>query len=242
MKNFRKIIIIVLLILMLSGCKTSCNVELKKDGKVVEKVETVTNIGKNISKKQLLNYIDIEIKNYKKLLEYGNYKYEIIENKNNIEVSIFKTHSSLCSYFQNTIFNQYKYQHIKCEDDGDYIIIKNDTPIIEDCEYCLDEFNLNDIAFSLKLPVAAIENNADEIKENTYIWYFNKNTEKDKNFYIKISNSDLKKIKEEYKNEQILQKKNNYIKTGIIGLIIIVLITCITCLLFKKYKSNKIEY
>lgn len=243
MKKFKKIIILLLLIIMLSGCKINSNVELKKDGKVIENVTIITNIKNDASsKEELLSYINSELENYQSLIKYGNYKYEIIDNKNDIGVEFFKTYDSICSYFQNTIFNQYEYKHIKCSDEDDYIIIENDTPHNTTCEDCLDNFDLGDIEISFKLPVEAYDNDADIQKENTYIWKFDKNTSESKTFKFKISKRDLESVKENYEAEQKLQKKISFAKITIIVLIALGLLFFIVCILYKKYRDNKLKY
>ena len=97
---------------------------------------------------------------------------------------------------------------------------------------------MDDITFKIQFPVKPVETNADEIKDLTYIWKYDKTT-RNKKIYIKLSKKDIEQEKLEIKVKN--ERKNNIKKIGIIAFTII-LIGCIIFIgynLYKKYKENK---
>lgn len=243
MKKIKIIMTCVLILTLLSGCSYISKVTMNYDGSVKEEVtildsnsafEGATNNTKDI--------IENKISNYYSVINYRNYKYDIIVGKKESGAKIYKTYNNICSYFQDTAFNQYIYQHIKCTEDEEYYIIKNDTDYIQYCSDCSDVPVLNDVSLEIVLPVSASEDNADEKEGNIYTWKFGENTKSDKSIYLKINKNTL----EENKADTI--KKNNTkakVKTGfIIGLVIAIVTVLIIVgnTFYKKYKNNKIDY
>lgn len=242
--NKIKIVFLIVLITLVSGCKIRSNVNVLLDGKVTENVTiTESKEGLNLSNKGYSNYIDGELKNFKTLIKYGNYDYKQINDKNNFGVQFEKKYDSICSYFQDTLFNQYIYKHISCKENDGFIIIENDTPILEryDEEGYSNPIDLSDVQLSISLPIRAAESNADNENKNTYTWNFD-NTPSGKNIYLKINKEEMKQANID--NQRELQK-NKILK---VVMVIIILIGIFSSLgfvglkLYKKYKENKLEY
>lgn len=242
--NKIKIIFLIVLIMVVSGCKIRSNVSVLLDGTVIEKVTiTEEKDGLNLSDKSYSSYINSEIKNFKTIIEYGDYDYEEINNKNNFGVKFEKKYDSICAYFQDTLFNQYIYKHISCKEIDGFIVIENDTPILEmkNLEGYSNPPDLRNVRLSISLPVNASENNADKESENTYTWIFD-NTPSGKNIYLKINKEEIRQAN--IANEKDLQK-NKILKVAIIIAIVIgvfISLAFIGLKLYKKYQENKLEY
>ena len=122
-----------------------------------------------------------------------------------------------------SIFNQYFYKHIDCEEDDVFITIQNDTPFLtkNNEEDYSNPIDLSDVHLAITMPFRAYENNADEISGNTYVWKFD-NNEEEKNFYLKIAKNDLIEAKEKMEN-QIKEKKASDLRKTILIIVSVLL-------------------
>lgn len=242
MKKIKYILIMFIITIILSGCTIKSNVFVSYDGKTTEEVKVLTDSrvfqSDKYSKQEM---IEFSMEEYLAALNFRKYDYKSVVGDNLSGAYINKTYDNICSYFQDTIFNQYVYHHVNCIENDYYYEIKNDTNYIPYCSDCSDWPALDDVTLSITLPVSAEEQNADEIDGKTYIWKYDKNTN-DKNFYLKISKSALKQNEIEYVENQKSKKTiKNIIIFGAI-IVIIVIIIIIGNILYKKYKENKLDY
>lgn len=242
MKKNIKMLIILVFVFIISGCTIRSDVVMDVDGKVTEKVSVLnTNDAFNSPKYSIKEVINFAIEEYLPALNFRNYSYETIVGSKESGASFSNEYDNICSYFQDTGFNQYVYNHINCSEDEYYITIKNDSNYIPYCGDCSNWPSLNNVNLKLTLPIKAEENNADEIDGNTYIWKYDENT-KDKNFYIKISKTALennRKLLEEQEKSKALKNKIITISTVII---ILLALGIVSLVFYKKYKQNKIDY
>lgn len=238
----KKILILVLVIILLTGCTAKSEVKVNYNGNVSEKVTVLSNtVAFKNDKYSIKQMIEASISNYLKALEFRGYKFETVEGKKESGAYFTNNYNNICSYFQNTGFNQYVYQHISCVEDDKYIIIKNDTEYIPYCENCSNWPSLNKIKLELTLPVNALENNADNINNKTYIWNYDENTT-NKDFYLKISKQELNKNKITVMKQNKDKKVKNMIIVVFSIALVIGCITIISLILYKKYKNNRLEY
>lgn len=238
----KKILILVLAIILLTGCTAKSEVKVNYNGNVSEKVTVLSNtVAFKNDKYSIKQMIEASISNYLKALEFRGYKFETVEGKKESGAYFTNNYNNICSYFQNTGFNQYVYQHISCVEDDKYIIIKNDTEYIPYCENCSNWPSLNKIKLELTLPVNALENNADSINNKTYIWNYDENTT-NKDFYLKISKQELNKNKITVMKQNKDKKVKNMIIVVFSIALVIGCITIISLILYKKYKNNRLEY
>ena len=238
----KKILILVLAIILLTGCTAKSEVKVNYNVNVSEKVTVLSNtVAFKNDKYSIKQMIEASISNYLKALEFRGYKFETVEGKKESGAYFTNNYDNICSYFQNTGFNQYVYQHISCVEDDKYIIIKNDTEYIPYCENCSNWPSLNKIKLELTLPVNALENNADSINNKTYIWNYDENTT-NKDFYLKISKQELNKNKITVMKQNKDKKVKNMIIVVFSIALVIGCITIISLILYKKYKNNRLEY
>ena len=237
-----KKILIIICILFLTGCTIESNVTVNLDGTIKEEVSILDDNA--IFKSEVYSMdkmIEFNINQYRNVLNFRNYDYDIIKRNKKSGAKFYNDFDNICSYFSNTVFNQYVYKHIKCNETDEHYEIYNDTDYIPYCSNCSDWPSLDDITFKIQFPVKPVETNADEIKDLTYIWKYDKTT-RNKKIYIKLSKKDIEQEKLEIKVKN--ERKNNIKKIGIIAFTII-LIGCIIFIgynLYKKYKENKMEY
>lgn len=237
-----KYLLIVICILLLTGCTVRSNITVEPYGIVSENVYLLNKTEYLTSEKYSFEkLIDLMVKPYKNVLDLKQYSYTYEKGKELSGVKVYKNYDNLCSYFGNSALNQYVYKYMSCTENDYYYEIKNATEYIPYCAQCAEWPELGDVEFKIKLPISATEQNADEVDGNTYIWKYDKNT-KDKNFYLKISKSALNESKKNYiKNQEM---KKNRSKIIIIGIIIgvISLVVCTIIIFYKKYKKNSFDY
>lgn len=242
MNKMKYILIILVMMVFLSGCTIRSDVVVSPNGTTTEKVQVLTDTktfeSEKYSKKEM---IEFSMEPYLSVLNFREYSYNTVIGNTLSGAEVSKTYDNICSYFQDTAFNQYVYHHINCEENEYYYEIKNDTEYIPYCSNCSNWPALDDVEIKITLPVSAEEQNADEINGNTYIWKYDENTQ-NKDFYLKISKSALKQSEETY-NENINQKKRANIVTILTFIVIfIVVILLLVFILYRKYKRNKLDY
>lgn len=235
----KKVIICIIFLIILSGCTIKDNVIVNYNGSVKEEVHVLQKndiIGNNLK-----SMVDNKISQNKLVLDYKKYNYNYEKGSELSGAVIYKNYDNICSYFENSAFNQYVYKYMDCNLNNGYYEIKNDTEYIPYCPECSDWPALEKITYKISLPIPAEEQNADEINGNTYTWNYDKDTT-NKNFYLKISKSKLEDYKSNYiKNKK--QKENNkkYIIIGIgIAVLFVILIGSIA--LYIRHKRNSIDY
>lgn len=239
MKNIKKILIIFVL-LILSGCTVESNITMDYTGRVKEETKLLIP-SEEISNKEerIESYVQTAINNSSKLIETRNYKYDIINDvKTNSGALLYKDYDNICDFVKNTIFSQYLYKRIDCNENDYYYEIKSITEHIDYCKECNDWPAIENVDLKINLPILATDNNADEVKNNTYIWKYDKATSSDKNIYLKISKESLKKNMAKIKEQK---QRNEHIKQslGIIFIIIILLgLIFVSIKLYKKYKKK----
>lgn len=237
-----KYILIIVCVLLLTGCTVRSNITLENNGKTKEEVYLLNKTENLTSDKYSFEKLmDMMVSPYKQVLDFKAYSYTYEKGKKLSGVKVYKSYKNICDYFNNSALNQYVYKYISCTENDFYYEIKNATEYIPYCAQCAEWPELGDVELKIKLPVSATEQNADEVDGNTYIWKYDENT-KDKNFYLKISKSALEESKKNYiKNQEIKKNRSKIINIGII-VGVILLIACVIFVFYKKYKKNNFDY
>lgn len=217
----KKKIIMLLSILLLTGCTVNYNLEID-DNILKEKITgTVTKEESKQNSKatdisaiySIINEEQKPIYNKEEL-----YQKELKEAGNNINYT-FKYNYNIEDFVNSTIINTC-FENKEIEEIDNYYSIR-----LSGNFYCLYSKKIN-IAVTSNLKVAS--NNADKIKDNTYIWTIDKNT------------TDI---------ELAVDKDTPYtkpIKRGIsstfriVCFIILIILSLITYLLYKKKNSSEI--
>ncbi len=238
-----KIILLIIITFIISGCSVDSFVEMNYDGSVTENVKVLDdNSNFEVSSYDKKTQIEFALENYIGILDFKNYTYDTLVGKKQSGAKITKKYDNICDYFEDTAFNQYVYKSIKCEESNDYYEIYNYTNYIPYCEGCSDWPRLENVKFSIKLPIRAAESNADDVDGTTYLWKYDKNTFKDKEFYLKINKKDLEENKIKIEKELKIKRIIKQVVTIFSVLIFIFLLIFIILKFIKKYKDNKLEY
>ena len=206
-------IIILLSLLLLTGCTVNYNLEINKD----TLNETITGTVTKEESSQESNATGLSTV-YSIINEEELYQKDLKESGNNINYT-FKYNYNIEDFVNSTIINTC-FENKEIEEIDNYYSIK-----LSGNFYCLYSKKIN-IAVTSNLKVAS--NNADKIKDNTYIWTIDKNT------------TDI---------ELVVDKNTPYtkpIKRGIsstfriVCFIVLVVLSSLAYILYKKKNSSEI--
>lgn len=228
----KKIILVLFVLILLSGCTSTSNVIVSEEGKVTEEVILSENKSNFPSDSYVKNMIDNYLQLYEEDME--GYNYEDISDKNYLKVRLSKKFDNICFYFNDSSFVKKALSNVSCKKVNNTYEIKADVNSLS-CEGdCLEGPLVDNIDFFLKLPNSAILENADEVENNTYAWHISGNDLN--NINLIINNPNIEKVHNKQESN-----KNIYIIIGVI-IFIIILILLFIIYLVKKYKKNRFEY
>ena len=235
-----KILILLILLVLLCGCNIKEKVVVDPYGKVSQEV-TVPIVSSGIKESSIKDYTETILDQYKTVLNVRKYTYDVEYGKTTSNIIFKNSFDSICEYVKNTVFSQYIYKHIECIEDDEYITIENVTDHIDYCGACADWPSLDDVTYSITLPVKSVEDDADMVNNKTYTWKFDKNTTADKEIYLKISKKDLATNLKAYEKGE--QRKDVLKKVLLIVIVIGILAGgfVVAKVLYKKYEENR-EY
>ncbi len=242
----KKKILILLMLIILSGCTVKENININADGSVSEKTNISFDNEMAVNYDTPTKYAEDFLKYYNNAIELKNYSYDVSENKSNTDVVFNRKTAKLCDGIKYGLFVDNLYSDIECSEDDYYYIIKSNSQQLLSKPMSEKKFDVERVELNIKVPIPLEENNADNVSNNTYTWFFDENTDPNKSVYLKINKSSLEnknKVEKEQKTKEETIKKNvSNIK--IIGVIVVIfaLLILIVCTLYKKYKNNKLEY
>ena len=230
--NKLKKILITFIILITSGCSVEYNLNINEDNSVSETVVASEVTTKMESLTRLKGDTAV------------NYLFKMF-NRNDDLISVTSTSDTYNTYatakrvyndideykdsFKSDLFSNI---NVSKSDNTVMIYAKQKTKLTNDSNYSLI---YDDVHIKIKIPYKVIENNADEVIGDTYIWNLSKN-------------DDLKTVKISYldnnKNNNMNIKINNKIYSisyyiTIIGLLALIIIFIII-IVYRKNKKNNI--
>lgn len=243
MNKIKYLIILFLTLILFSGCSADAKIVVNYDGKTTESINVFSkNEDIVYGNKSIEDSIKLFLEKYKTALNVGKYKSEIHTGKSNSGALIYRDYDNICKMVKGTIFSQYLYDNITCDENKYYYEIKSVGQVIKNTDRYESWLAPENVNLKIILPVAAEEQNADEINGNTYIWKYNTETQSDKSFYLKISKNALKQHEEEYIKEQEEKNERKKVITISIITVIVIIIILISLILYRKYKKNKLDY
>lgn len=238
----KKKILLLLIIIILTGCQVNADISINYDYTVDEKINVLfdNELASNFNSPK--EYAKSYLEYYNPVIKLKDYNYDIEEKKDKSSVIFTKKSKNICDSINYGLFIIYLYDSIKCTENEYYMEIKSVGTQSVSAPSNEKKFNVESLKLKVKLPISAEENNADEVKDNVYSWYYDENSLRSKNLYLKVDKTKLeenrKNMEEKIKND----KRNDKILTILCFLLPIIIIGIISVILFKKYKSNKIEY
>ncbi len=195
-------ILIVILCLLLSGCKIDYSLKITNKNEFVEKVDLSKYFpdGDPTSKDELgennFNFIDMlrnDAYGYLSKIGYSNYKMTNIESNKYQGIRVNRTYPSPTSYNYNLLIKNLYDEFSVVDNDG--IITINAKGLnrakVEE-RYEMLSMNIDNSSIVIELPYKVLENNADIVdkSQNIYTWYIDKDTE-EKEILLKYDVNDV---------------------------------------------------
>ncbi len=232
MKNLRKILL-VLIVIILSGCSVKYQLVINNDSSVNEKViasDNKTKLKNNtgMNEEQAVQYLY-------KMFDRDGLETHLTTTKdnNNIIATVTGYHNSIDEYTNNFMSDIFVTSGIKRKGDEVTLLFNQIREINPDD---INRLVYDDIEISIALPFKVIEHNADEKNGNTYIWKIRKNKE-------------LREIKLVYNEKKVNNKftfkfldttfniKYEFIVLGIFALAILIIVVIVY---LNNKKNNKV--
>ena len=225
----KKIIFVILMLVLLSGCKAKYSLKINKDGSVDETLVATetpeyfdtykhTSVGKVISY-VIMPYIDV----------LNDKKYEVTNNVNinsDSGVTVKKKYNSFKDYIGNSVIYSQFTDKINYEENGDKVSISL-TGKFSSSDQNQSYVPIKDGKVSITVPYKVTDSNADKVDGNTYIWLFDNNKGEERE--IRIS----------YTKSKLLNLDFNY--SAIIIVALIVILAIFAFVVYTKYKKSNRE-
>lgn len=231
-----KILILILVMFMISGCTAEVNLEISADT-IKESVDITAYqdaiYSKDILKTSFRDYIPI----YASVV--------IVDAEDDLPVSSVlyydKTETDLGNgYLFNysydfpiedysnarTIKNAFKSYDISVNNSDNTLLLSTDS---EGILYFDDYEVLDEVTINITTDYVVLENNADKVEDGVYTWVFTRDSEKSINILIDIEKSISEREADNTKNMTII--------STILGIIVIILLF----LFIKTRKNNKLK-
>lgn len=193
--------LIILLCLMLTGCRIDYNLKITDKNKFVEKTDIMAYFpnGNSISNEPGEEGYDIaevlrsDAREYLNTLSYSGYNLINIESTNYKGVRVSRTFDGAVSYNYNMLVkNLYDEFSVDLSDDIVTISAKGLNREKVESRYEMMGMVLDNSSINIELPYKVLENNADEIdkNKNIYTWNIDKNTT-EKDILLKYDSSNV---------------------------------------------------
>lgn len=222
-----------ILILLLSGCSVEYNVSLENDsfkenGSLIEKKENKDNVSKNgFSFEEQINYT------YQSMHDVLNG--QEMEKTQSFELKKIDTDKEIGLTYSNELKQNKYYLSPIIRQCYDNVSVKNSNNNIKistgNYFKCFDYYELlSDVTVNFVTNYKVNNNNADEIKDNTYIWTINKNNFKNKEISIEIDKTNVSY------NTLLNEKESNILIVFLIGTLLVAIF------IFGFYTYYKVKF
>lgn len=232
--KYKRILLIISLLFIVSGCSVKYEIEITKDLKVNEKL-ILTENNKTFIQNGTTNklYISTMAETYRNNDRYKSYEINEEYNKEQSGIEAAKKNSSLSDYQLNNGVKKTLFGFIVLKEEKNQVnFLATDyrgERFFEEADAA--ELKYEDVQVDIKLPFEVQEHNSDKYDEEKgiYTWYFNKNT-KDKEIKLVFN----KKIS--FKKQIIRLLKQNWY----LFMIIPVLLLLVLLIFIRHKRVNKI--
>ena len=229
----KKIVIILCLLFLVTGCNVTSNITINKDLSVTEEVkmtgtpEFFAIYGKN-SPTTVVNDM-LNSLNRKETLISNGYAYKTIKENNYPVVVATKNYSTVKDFTDKTIFKDQYFTNFETIEKDNLITLKASGFIKYD--QIPDQYEIEKFALNIKVPYVVTDNNADSYDEssNTYTWEIPLET-LDKEINLTFD-----------KNKTYVYNLYIYISVGILILLVIIILAIVMNLKKKSELNNRIE-
>lgn len=235
----KKYLIILICLIMLTGCSTTAELTISGDDKVSEKIYVSEEKSKvDDSGMSLSEYVDSTLDYFDKS-KFSSYNISNYTQGNKAVALFSKESRDLCSSINTSVFKDF-FEAIECNETNKYYEFTGKINESCDEEECYESIIYDNIKITINLSEKAIKSNADSIVDTKYTWNIDGKNNKDIYLKIKKNRVDNKTSTENNIRNRIVNNNKNMIIILLVGSILIILLAAIV--LYDKYKKNKIDY
>ena len=223
----KKILLLVLFIFLITGCKVEYNLVINNDLSVSESVimTGTDEFFDSFYKSSRMNVVEMFLDEGRRNdLKNNGYQYNIVEDDTPYVVAT-KKYNTMEEFVNKTIFKEQYFEDLEIVKEENIVTLKNKDfiPISPDS---IERYGIKTTTLKITVPYEVIENNAvsHDSDSNTYTWYINDDTEE---FSLLLSYDTNKK----YENPN----DTNWLMV-LCGLIIIIVLIVSNAILNKKNK------
>jgi hypothetical protein len=235
MKYIKKILIILFLVIMISGCKVTYELKINNDLSINEKAIISENTNRltsrtNLDVNQSVQYL---YKIYKPdFMSDGSYS--ISSKYNDTYVTVNNTYSSIEDYskkFSNDLFSLYN-----SYDNKKHITIDIAQMDLLDSK-ATNRYVYDEIDVSIEVPFEVIDTNAEIVNGNIYKWHIKPDTNEYKSLYIEF-NGERPKNTVSFS----LGKKSFFVgyEWIILVAVVIAIVVALSIVYIKNKKNNRV--
>ena len=177
-----KVVILLLIVLLVSGCSGVYNLEINKDLTVKEELNLV---------------LDNESSNYDKINDLlnrnktDNSEYKLVNEGDNLNLSYTRTYDSIEDYLLESPIYKQLFDNITYNTDRKEISLEASNILNLKSNSLNYSNNVRLIQINVTTPFKILEENSDLSSENTYSWTINNNTQ-EKDIFISFSTNSNK--------------------------------------------------
>ena len=218
-----KKILILIIILFCFGCRAKYELKINEDLSIehfITGLEDSEFYNKFTSSK--LDVIKLTIAHFNDYLYYNNYEFDEVNQDNLSGGKVYKKFKNLDEFSDEFKLYKMYFNNLDIKIEDGIITINLSDKIIDD-EFS-DRYIVDEGEIVINVPFDVIENNADKVDGNKYIWNFDLTDNTKNNIYIKFNTNVLSKDK----------------KISIIVIIAVALIVLFgSIFIYRRYKRLK---
>ncbi len=220
----KKILILIMFVVILTGCQVKYNVVINEDLTINEdaKLTGTEDFFNNYYKTTKTNVLKSMLEIYQDILDEDSYSYEIVEETVPY-VHVTKKYNNVNEYINNSkLFNEY-FDEIKYSEDGNIRKIET-IGINENDPDNPERFNIKELEISITTPFKVVNHNAKSVNKKTNTYYYELNEKNDK---ILLEYNISKKF-----------NPNSDIIIMIIVCVLIIIVSWTVVVILNKKKNN----
>lgn len=178
-----KYFIVILFILLLSGCKYEYNVEILRDSISETNISYIEDATKRDVKEKTFNTLHKYVGSFDEL---GIEKYKVVKKDDLYGVAFYREFDML--EYQNSSNFSLCYDNYRISDDKENGKIIISTSKKFNCFDVYDE--LEEVVVNVSTRYQVISSNADSVNKNKYTWYIDRNNASDKSINLVLNSKE----------------------------------------------------
>ena len=226
----KKIIVLIIMLLLITGCNVREDITINKDLTVVESVK-MTGTPEFFNNRYMMLPVNVlreilESDERESYLKENGYDYKIDTNETYPFVLATKKYESIDKFTDSTIFKFQYFAEFKTTYNDNLVTMKA-SKFNEYEDGDIEQYPIKTCSINIKLPYVVTDSNADKVdkRTNTYIWNIKEDTE-NKEIIITFD-----------KNRTYIYNLSWYISLGIIILMVIIA----AMLIIRAVRKNKLN-